>query len=143
MSCLTITGSGEALIDQYLLQDYLNTLGLPMEVYINLFPEETQYEEDVSDIQNAITFSLKTTNNNSELERSNLRFLIRSNSLEVCVATGKQLIKELDMKTNVILGDTQIVLFKATDKYPLPLGVDNNRNHVYQVDINVLASPIN
>lgn len=130
------------MIDQELLQDYLNGLDLGMPVYLNLFPEETQYAAETTDLQECMAFTLKTIFNKRVIIHSNLRCLIRANHPGKCMEYGQALIKALDYKTNVILGDTQIVLFQATDTTPVPLGVDNNNNNVYQVDILVVSSPL-
>lgn len=131
------------MIDLELLQEYLNELGLPMGVFLFIFPEESQYEQDTADIKDAIAFSLKTVSSNPVIERSNMRFLIRAGHPALCVEAGNQIISKLDMRTDVVIGDTQIVLFKAVDKNPEALGLDNNRNHIFQVDITVVASPLN
>lgn len=131
------------MIDIELLHEYLNTLGLPMEVYLFLFPDENQYEIDVADIQDAIAFSLKTETSNPVIERTNMRFLIRSGHPLKCLEAGNLLIKALDLRTDVVIGDTQIVLFKAVDKTPEAMGLDNNNNNIFKVDITVVASPLN
>lgn len=128
------------MINQELFQDYLNSLGLPMEVFLNIFPEEKDYSGIAADPQDVIAFSLKTTYSVRGLEHANLRCLIRASHPKACVDCGTQLIHTLDMKTNVMVGNTQIVVFKPIDLQPVPLGVDNNGNHIYQVDVKVVAS---
>lgn len=128
------------MIDNELFQDYLNGLGLPMEVYLNIFPEEKDYSGIADDPQDVIAFSLKTTYNVRGIEHANLRCLIRAVHPKDCMDCGTQLIKALHMKTNVTIGDVQIVVFKAIDLQPVALGVDNNGNHIYQVDMKVVAA---
>lgn len=128
------------MINQELFQDYLNSLGLPMEVFLNIFPEEKDYSSVSEDWQNAITFSLKTIYRGRGIEQANLRCLIRADHPITCINCGTQLIEALDMKTDVMIGDVQIVLFNAVDLQPVALGIDNNGNHIYQVDVKVVAS---
>lgn len=128
------------MINQELFQDYLNSLGLPMEVFLNIFPEEKDYSGIADDPQDVIAFSLKTTYNVRDFEHANLRCLIRAVHPKDCMDCGTQLIQALNMKTNVMIGDVQIVVFKAIDLQPVALGVDNNGNHIYQVDVKVVAS---
>ena len=130
------------MIDLELLHAYLNTTGIGMPVYLNLFPDELQYQEDTADITNAIAFSLKTVESNPVIERTNMRFLIRGEHPEHCVEAGTQLIKHLDYRTDVVIGDTQIILFKAVDRTPEALGIDNNKNNIYKVDVLITASPL-
>lgn len=128
------------MINNELFQDYLNSLGLPMEVFLNIFPEEKDYTVNADDPQDVIAFSLKTTYNVRGIEHANLRCLIRAVHPKDCMYCGTQLIKALHMKTNVTIGDVQIVVFKAIDLQPVALGVDNNGNHIYQVDVKVVAA---
>ena len=113
-----------------------------MEVFLFLFPEESQYEQDVADIQEAIAFSLKTEDSNPVVSRGNLRFLLRADHPNRCVEAGNELITKLDQRTDVVIGDTQIILFNAFDKTPEALGLDNNGNHIFKVDIKVISSPL-
>ena len=113
-----------------------------MPIYLNLFPDELQYQEDTADITNAIAFSLKTVDSNPVIERTNMRFLIRGEHPEHCVEAGTKLIKHLDYRTDVSIGDTQIILFKAVDRTPEALGIDNNKNNIYKVDVLITASPL-
>lgn len=131
------------MVDLELLQKYLNEIGLPMGVYLFLFPDEAQYEEGAENIKDAVAFSLKTETSNAVIERSNMRFLIRAGHPNTCVKAGNELIKFLDMRTDCVIGDTQIVLFKAVDKTPEAIGLDNSGNHVFKVDVTVVASPLN
>ena len=128
------------MIDQELFQDFLNSLGLPMEVFLNIFPEEKDYTVDAEDWQDVIAFSLKTTYYARGLEHANLRCLIRAVHPKDCMDCGTQLIKALNMRTDTMIGDVQIVVFKPIDLQPVALGVDNNGNHIYQVDVKVVAS---
>lgn len=120
----------------------MNTLGVGMPIYLNLFPDELQYQDDAENITNVIAFSLKTVDSNPVIERTNMRFLIRGEHPENCVETGTNIIKQLDYKTNVNIGDTQIILFKAVDRTPEALGIDNNKNNIYKVDVLITASPL-
>lgn len=113
-----------------------------MEVFLFLFPEEHQYGEDV-DITDAIAFSLKTEMSLPDIERTNMRLLIRAADPSVCITAGNMLIESLHLKTDLVLGGIQIVLFNAVDKTPEAIGLDNNKNHVFKVDITIVASPLN
>lgn len=130
------------MIDLEILHAYLNTLGVGMPIYLNLFPDELQYQDDAENITNVIAFSLKTVDSNPVIERTNMRFLIRGEHPENCVETGTNIIKQLDYKTNVNIGDTQIILFKAVDRTPEALGIDENKNNIYKVDVLITASPL-
>lgn len=110
-----------------------------MEVFLNIFPEEKDYTGE-SDYTDVIAFSLKTTYAVRGLEHANLRCLIRSEQPSECMRVGTELIQKLKMLTDVAVGDTQIVVFYPVDLQPVALGVDNNSNHIYQVDIKVVAS---
>ena len=111
-----------------------------MPVYINLFPEELQYTEP-EDIKEAIAFSLKTVTSNQVMEKTNLRCLIRSGDPAIALATGQDIIQQLDHRTDVNIGNTQIILFNPTDMTPEVMGLDANGNSIYKVDIVILASP--
>lgn len=131
------------MIDLDLLQDYLNGLGLSMEFYQYLFPDEAQYAEGEADITDSIAFSLKSNNSNPVVSNSNLRCLIRSDHPQKCKEVGADIIRKLNMVTDVVLGNTQIVLFKPFSLNPEAIGLDANGNHIFQVDITVVASPLN
>ena len=128
------------MINLELLQDFLNSLDLGMPVYINLFPEELQYTEP-ADIKEAIAFSLKTVRSNQVMEKTNMRCLLRSGDPTIALNTGQSLIKKLDHRTDVVVGNTQLVLFNPTDMTPEVMGLDANGNSIYKVDIVILASP--
>ena len=128
------------MINQEEFQDFLNSIGLPMEVFLNIFPEEMDYSESNQDWQESIAFSLKTTFTGRGIEHANLRCHIRAVHPRECIAAGTQIIKSLKDMKGISVGDVQIVAFVPIDLQPVPLGTDNNNNHIYQVDMRVIAS---
>lgn len=129
------------MINLDLLQDFLNDLDVGMPVYLNMFPEELQYTEP-TDIKDAVAFSLKTIKSNPVMERTNMRLLVRAGHPMTALKTGEKFINALDHRTNVVLGNTQIILFNPTDMTPEVMGLDQNGNSIYKVDIVILASPL-
>lgn len=130
------------MIDLDELHTYLSSLDIGMPIYLNLFPDELQYSGNAENITNTVAFSLKTVESNPVIERTNMRFLIRGEHPDNCVKAGTKIIKQLDYRTNVIVGDTQIILFKAVDRTPEALGIDENKNNIYKVDVLITASPL-
>ena len=114
-----------------------------MPFYQFLFPDENQYSDGVEDIKEAIAFSLKSQDSNPVVSKSNLRFLIRADHPQRCKEVGVEIIEKFNMVTDVVIGNSQIVLFKPFSLIPEPIGVDNNDNHIFQVDIITVVSPLN
>lgn len=67
-------------------------------------------------------------------------FLVRSNHPQKSIDKCSELINELDKKTNIFFGDTQIILVLSQQGTGQFRGMDDNARSVFQVDFKVLLT---
>lgn len=70
----------------------------------------------------------------------NLQFYIRADHPEKAIAIATEILSDLDMKTRVFIDNTQIILINSVTSVPVPMGLDENNRHIFNVQFKMLVS---
>lgn len=65
---------------------------------------------------------------------------VRAEHPDPAVKVASAINTELDMTTRVFIDDTQIILIKALDAVPKPVGIDDDNRHIMSVQFKMLIS---
>lgn len=119
-------------MDQLLFQDWLTNQNFQFPIFMMRMPDNPDRATSF-----VITEGVESRGSVDDLV---LNFYVRSehpaNAIEECALINKA----LNYRTNIFLGDTQIILIKSQSVVPTPLGIDENNRHVFQMQFKMLTS---
>lgn len=120
-------------MDVLQFQDWLETRGYSLPVYLLMFP---------NDPDNVVAFQVaEGVGSKGPVTNYTVNFFIRATHPSTALQVGTDIIKDLDNRTRVFLGETQLILMQALTSVPVPIGTDENKRHIFNVQIKVLLSP--
>lgn len=126
-------------MDLLKFKDWLSTRGYGYAIYALLLPDEQSGGENVT---NAVAVNIsENVGSKGTVTDFLVDLYIRSDHPDGAIHVGSMINKDLDMKTRVFIDDTQIILLKAITKVPLPVGIDDNKRHIFHVQFKMLVSP--
>lgn len=120
-------------MDVLKFKEWLESRKYSMPIYLLLLPDKPD---------NAISFQVvEGVGSRGVVTNFTVNFYIRANHPSEAMQTGTEIINDLDNRTRVFLENEQIILMQALTSVPIPVGMDENKRHIFNVQIKLLMSP--